>query len=61
VFQNEARPFTLEIAGAPSPLKAEWFNPHTGSRTAAGSMNNGTARLTPPDNWGKVPLVLHVR
>jgi hypothetical protein len=61
VFQNEARPFTLEISGAASSLHAEWFHPYTGSRTAAGSMNNGTVSLTTPDNWGQVPLVLHVR
>ncbi len=61
VFQNESRPFTLEISGAASPLTAEWFNPHTGSRTVAGSISNGTSSLKPPDSWGKVPLVLHVR
>ena len=60
VFQNQPAPFTLEIAGATSPLKAEWFNPHTGRRTAAGSLPNGTASLTPPAAWGQAPLVLHV-
>ncbi len=59
VFQNEAKPFTLEIAGAKAPLKAEWFNPHTGTRTSAGSLENGTAKLTPPEDWGKAPLILH--
>jgi len=60
VFQNTAQPFTLEIAGAKSPLKSEWFNPHTGKYTAAGSLNNGTANLTPLADWGNAPLVLHV-
>jgi hypothetical protein len=59
VFQNQAVPFTLEITGAQSPLQAEWFNPHTGRRTAAGSLRNGTTNLTPPAAWGQTPLVLH--
>ena len=54
-------PFTLSIAAAKSPLKAEWFNPHTGKRADAGSFSNGTASLTPPTDWGNVPLVLHLK
>jgi hypothetical protein len=61
VFQNQAQPFTLVIAQAKSPLKAEWFNPHTGKRSDAGSFTNGTANLTPPADWGTAPLVLHLR
>jgi hypothetical protein len=61
VFQNQVQPFTLEIAGAKSPLKGGWFNPHSGKRTAAGSFDNGTANLTPPADWGKAPLVLHLK
>ena len=61
VFQNEAKPFTLDIAGVTKPLTAEWFNPHTGTRTAAGSYENGTANFTPPPNWGNAPLVLHLK
>ncbi len=60
VFQNEAGAFTLEIAKAASKLRAEWFNPQTGKRTSAGKLGNGTANLTPPADWGKAPLVLHV-
>jgi hypothetical protein len=60
VFQNRPQSFTLEIAGAQSPLKAEWFNPHTGRRTPAGNLDNRTANLVPPADWGDVPLVLHV-
>ena len=60
VFQKHVAPFTLEIAGAKSPLKAEWVNPHTGQLTAAGSLNNGVAHLTPPSDCGNAPLVLHV-
>ncbi len=59
VFEKSAAPFTLEIAGAKSPLTAEWFNPFTGKRTAAGTLNNGTAKLTPPADWDNAPLVLH--
>jgi len=61
VFQNQARPFTLDIADAKSPLKAEWFNPHTGKRADAGSLASGTASLTPPAGWGAAPLVLHLQ
>jgi hypothetical protein len=61
VFQNEAKPFTLKVAGASAALKAEWFNPHTGERSSAGEFNNGTAHIAPPEDWGKAPLVLHVR
>ena len=61
VFENPPQPFTLEIAGAKSPLPGEWFNPHTGQRAAAGSFRNGTASLTPPADWGSAPLVLHLK
>lgn len=60
VFQKQAAPFTLEIAGAKAPLQAEWFNPHSGKRTPAAPLDNGTAKLTPPSEWGNAPLVLHV-
>ncbi len=60
VFQNKAQPFTLEIVGAKAALKAEWFHPHTGQRSDAGTLTNGTASLTPPADWGDAPLVLHV-
>jgi CubicO group peptidase (beta-lactamase class C family) len=29
--------------------------------TSAGELNNGTEQLTPPQNWGDTPLVLHAR
>lgn len=59
IFHKLPVPFTLDISGAESPLKAEWFNPRTGKRAAAGMLNNGSAKLTPPADWGDVPLVLH--
>ena len=61
VFQHQARPFTLEISSAKSPLSAEWFNPHTGKRIAAGSFDNGAASFAPPAGWGSAPLVLRLR
>ena len=61
VFQNQPQSFTLDIADVKSPLKAEWFNPHTGKRSDAGSFSNGTASVTPPTDWGNVPLVLHLK
>jgi hypothetical protein len=51
----------VEISGAERPLKAEWFNPFTGTRTPAGELNNGAEKLTPPQNWGDAPLVLHAK
>jgi hypothetical protein len=61
VFQKQPQPFTLEIAGANSPLKGEWFNPRTGKRSAAGSFANGTASLAPPADWDPAPIVLHLK
>lgn len=52
---------SLEIADAPAPLRAQWFNSFTGKSTAAGSFDNGTARLTPPAAWGDAPVVLHLK
>lgn len=59
VFLNQPGPFSLTIAGATAPLKAEWFHPHTGARTPAGTVANGTAKLAPPDGWGDAPLIFH--
>jgi hypothetical protein len=61
VFQKQAQPFTLEIAGAKSPLSGEWFNPQTGKGAAAGFFDNGTVSFTPPANWGNAPLVLRLK
>ena len=61
VFQKQAQPFTLEVAGAKSPLSGEWFNPQTGKSVAAGSFDNGTVSFTPPANWDNAPLVLHLK
>jgi hypothetical protein len=60
VYQKQPVPFTLDINGAQSSLQAEWFNPRTGKRTPAASLNNGVAKLTPPSDWGNDPLVLHL-
>ena len=61
VLQNAgAAAFTVEISGAAAPLTARWFNPFTNQFSAAGSFGNGTARLTPPADWGDAPLVLHL-
>ena len=61
VFQKQAQPFTLEIAGAKSPLAAQWFNPQTGKFSAAGAFENGRGSFTPPDGWGSAPQVLHLK
>jgi hypothetical protein len=61
VFQKQAQSFTLEIAGAKSPLSGDWFNPQTGKRVASGSFGNGTVSLAAPADWGNEPLVLHLK
>jgi len=59
VFLNASAPFTLKLEGLTGPLKAEWYQPFTGQRQDAGSLNNGTAELNPPAAWGKGPVALH--
>lgn len=61
VFQNEAAPFTLQVAGATAALKAEWYQPLTGRRADGGGLGNGEQRLAPPAAWGAGPVALHVR
>ncbi len=61
VYQEQAQPFTLDIAGAKSKLSGEWFNAFTGQRTAAGDFENGMAKLSPPKEWPDAPLVLHLK
>jgi len=61
VFQKAPQPFTLEISGAKAKLQGEWFNPFNGQRSAAGAFDNGTAKFTPPADWGSTPLVLHLK
>jgi hypothetical protein len=60
VFLNQPAPFTLRLEGLERPVKAEWFHPFTGQRRDAGTLGNGVQQLTPPDNWGEAPVVLHV-
>ena len=60
VFQGKNQPFTLNVTGAKSPLKGEWFNPYTGNKSIAGKFKNGIMTLTPPSDWGDFPLVLHL-
>jgi hypothetical protein len=60
VFLNKPVSFTLRLEGLAAPAKAEWFHPFTGKRSSAGALANGVQPLTPPDNWGEAPVVLHV-
>lgn len=60
VFLDRARPFSLKLAGISSPLKAEWFDPCTAKRRDAGTLTAGTARLTPPNDFGSAPIGLRV-
>lgn len=61
VFLDHAKPVSLKVASAPSPLRAQWFNPHTGQHHGAGEISNGTVQFRPPANWGIAPVVLHLR
>ena len=61
VYQNGAKPFTLEITNATRPLKGQWFNPFTGETKFADCQGNGTAQFNPPATWTNSPVVLHLR
>jgi hypothetical protein len=60
VFLGEAASFTLKIEGAVGPLTVEWFQPLTGERRSASSVENGSVSFKPPSEWGTVPVALHV-
>jgi hypothetical protein len=60
IFLNTAAPFSLKLQGLSTPLQAQWYQPFTGKREDAGSLRNGTAKLTPPTEWRDGPVALHV-
>ena len=60
VFLNRPTAFTLKLEGLRKKVKAEWFQPFTGKRNSAGELGDGVQQLTPPENWGDAPVVLHV-
>jgi hypothetical protein len=60
VYLNTAQPFRLNVEGATAMLSAEWFDPFTGSAAAAGSGANGMVEFSPPSDWGRNPVVLHL-
>ena len=59
VFQKKPNP-----SRSKSPAQERRSKPSGSIRTPASAsaapLNNGTAKLTPPADWGKAPLVLHV-
>jgi hypothetical protein len=59
-FQNQAQAFSLNLEGLSGSALAKWFNPFTGDFRDAGTMTQGTVRLTPPETWGTGPIALHV-
>jgi hypothetical protein len=61
VYLQEAKPFTVQVAGATGFLRVEWFNPHTGQRTKSGVVGNALVGLKPPADWGGAPLVLRLK
>ena len=60
VFLNQTMAFSLKLEGLGTPLKVEWYQPFTGKRQAAGTLDNGTSQLAPPADWGNGPVALHV-
>jgi len=60
VFLNQNMAFSLKLEGLGTPLKVEWYQPFTGKRQAAGTLDNGTSQLAPPADWGNGPVALHV-
>jgi len=60
VFLNHPATFKLKLEGLQTPAATEWFHPFTDRRTRAGDLGNGIQSLTPPENWGDEPVVLHV-
>ena len=60
VFLNEAGPVEVRLEGVQGELVAEWYQPFTGARASAGKVRAGVVRLTPPADWGAVPVALHV-
>jgi len=60
VFLGQSASFTLKIEGATGPLAAEWYQPFSGDRRNAGTIENGIVELEPPSEWLNGPVVLHV-
>jgi len=59
VFLNSAAPFALTLGALPGAFAVEWYQPFTGARQAAGKIG-ARAGLTPPSEWGKGPVALHL-
>jgi len=61
VYEKDVKPITLNISSAKGNLTGEWFNPYTGKTYSAGTFDNGTVKINPPDNWGSDPVILHLK
>jgi len=61
VYQAEAAPFQFDIPRLPQAHRAVWFQPLSGESKDAGKMQSGANHLKPPAEWGKVPIILHIR
>ncbi|NJL73607.1 MAG: hypothetical protein HC888_19850 [Candidatus Competibacteraceae bacterium] len=61
VYQAVSTPFELTAPRLPKSYKAVWFQPLSGEYADAGSLLPGTNQMKPPTEWGKVPVVLHIR
>ena len=61
IYQNDPKPFTLEIKPATIVLTAQWFNPFTGEIRTADGKDISTLQFNPPSNWTNAPVVLNLR
>ncbi|MCC6444379.1 MAG: DUF4038 domain-containing protein [Armatimonadetes bacterium] len=61
VFLNRAKSFTLTLEGVSGMLHARWYHPFIGEYKDAGVFGAGKAALTPPSDWGKGPVALHMK
>ena len=61
VYQDEGKPFKFDIPQLPKSYTAVWYQPLSGEYIEAGKLKSGENQLTPPVQWGKVPVVLHLR
>jgi hypothetical protein len=60
IFLNEARPFTLTLQGLEGSLTAEWYQPFTGVRKQAATIDKKSTEIVPPAAWGSGPIAFHL-
>lgn len=61
IYQDEARPFELNLSGLEKSIQGTWVQPLSGEYLKARKLRKGTIELTPPASFGKGPVVLHLK